>query len=357
MEQDTNLVTNLATNALPAPLTPNIADQTSTNFVDALGSSVAQHTEKVNAFVTWIQTESPRWLATEGLAILFTLFLAAVGLRLSRTLASRLTSFLARGKQDAESQKRADTLAGVVRWVLRITIYIIAGMMILKKLGLEIGPIIAAAGIVGLAVGFGAQNLVQDVISGFFILLEDQVRVGDVVNLNDKGGLVERITLRMIVLRDLAGNVHYVRNGQINVITNMTKEYSNYVFDIGVAYRENTDDVIAAVKEVDEDIRQDAAFKDDILAPLEVLGVDKFDSSAVIIKARIKTKPIQQWRIGREFNRRMKIKFDEQGIEIPFPHLTVYPGQDKAGNSPAFSIQQGNTPVPPTTRTRRTTRK
>lgn len=354
MEQDTNLVADLTTNSMPPSLT-NVTDPPSTNFVDALGSSVADGTEKVGAFVTWIQTEAPRWLATEGLAILFTLFLAAIALRLSKTLASRLTTFLARGKRDAESQKRADTLSGVIRWILRITIYVIAGMMILKKLGLEIGPIIAAAGIVGLAVGFGAQNLVQDVISGFFILLEDQVRVGDVVNLNDKGGLVERITLRMIVLRDLAGNVHYVRNGQINVITNMTKEYSNYVFDIGVAYRENTDDVIAAVKEVDEALRQDTAFKDDILAPLEVLGVDKFDSSAVIIKARIKTKPIQQWRIGREFNRRMKIKFDEYGIEIPFPHMTIYPGQDKQGNSPAFSLQQAPTPTP--TRTRRSTKK
>lgn len=338
LEADSALLDS-ATNAIDT-VTPNAPTTVSTNFVDALGTTLSDSTERVGHFVGWLQTEGPRWLATDGLAILITLILALVGLRLARLVATRLTAFLARGKQDGESQKRADTLAGVIRWALQITVYIVAGMMILKKLGLEIGPIIAAAGIVGLAVGFGAQNLVQDIISGFFILLEDQVRVGDVVSLNDKGGLVERITLRMIVLRDLAGNVHYVRNGQINVITNMTKEFSHYVFDIGVAYRENVDDVIRALKEIDEDIRKDQAYQNDILAPLEVLGLDKFDSSAVIIKARIKTKPIQQWRIGREFNRRMKMKFDELGIEIPFPHLTLYPGKDKQGESPSLVIQQ-----------------
>jgi len=347
MAEETNALVNLgtddavlasATNAINEAGT-NAPTTVSTNFVEALGSSLTESTEKVGHFMGWLQTKAPVWLATDGLAILITLILAVIALRLARVVAGRLTTLLTRGKQDGESQKRADTLAGVIRWILRITIYIVAGMMVLKKLGLEIGPIIAAAGIVGLAVGFGAQNLVQDVISGFFILLEDQVRVGDVVSLNDKGGLVERITLRMIVLRDLAGNVHYVRNGQISVITNMTKEYSHYVFDIGVAYRENVDEVIQAVKEVDEDIRKDKAYQNDILAPLEVLGLDKFDSSAVVIKARIKTKPIQQWRIGREFNRRMKMKFDERGIEIPFPHLTLYPGKDKQGESPSFVVQ------------------
>jgi small conductance mechanosensitive channel len=364
MDEEADTLVNAGTDeALMEPATNTIVEAgtndptaVSTNFVDALGTTLSDSTEKVGHFMGWLQTEGPRWLATDGLAIFFTLILALVALRLARVVATRLTSLLTRGKQDSESQKRADTLAGVIRWILRITIYIVAGMMVLKKLGLEIGPIIAAAGIVGLAVGFGAQNLVQDVISGFFILLEDQVRVGDVVSLNDKGGLVERITLRMIVLRDLAGNVHYVRNGQISVITNMTKEYSHYVFDIGVAYRENVDEVIQAVKAVDEDIRKDKAYQNDILAPLEVLGLDKFDSSAVVIKARIKTKPIQQWRIGREFNRRMKMKFDELGIEIPFPHITLYPGKDKQGESPSFVLQNEGATEPRPKRKRTTTR-
>jgi moderate conductance mechanosensitive channel len=225
-----------------------------------------------------------------------------------------------------------------VNWVLRTAILIVAIMMSLDAIGLQIGPMIAAAGIVGLAIGFGAQSLVQDVISGFFILLEDQVRVGDVVQLNDKGGLVERITLRTIILRDLAGSVHYVRNGKIDIVTNMTKDYSRYVFDVGVAYRENVDEVIEVLKEIDAGLRADPDFKDDILQPIEILGLDRFADSALIIRARTTTKPIKQWRVGREFNRRLKMKFDELGIEIPFPHLTVYPGQDKKGGSPALRL-------------------
>jgi small-conductance mechanosensitive channel len=180
---------------------------------------------------------------------------------------------------------------------------------------------------------------VQDVISGFFILLEDQIRVGDVVDVNGKGGLVERVTLRMTVLRDLSGNVHFIRNGQINVVTNMTKDYSYYLFNVGVAYREDVDEVIKVLKELDEGLRDDPDYKDDILAPLEILGVDQFADSAVIIKARAKTMPIQQWRIGREFNRRMKKKFDELDIEIPFPHVTLYVGKDKEGKAPPLDVK------------------
>jgi len=309
------------------------------NTTETVGNTVAQTGHAVEKFLDWIKTEGPQWLATNGVAILITIVIALVALRLAKTVSAKFALFLQRGKDDLESQKRATTLSGVIRWVLRMTIIVVAGLMILDKLGVQIGPIIAAAGIVGLAVGFGAQNLVQDIISGFFILLEDQVRVGDVVSLNDKAGLVERITLRMIVLRDLTGSVHYVRNGQISVITNMTKEFSFYVFDIGVAYREDVDEVIKVVKQVDEEIRQDEAFKNDILAPIEILGLDKFDSSAVVIKARTKTKPILQWKVGREFNRRLKRKFDELGIEIPFPHITLYPGKDKKGESPALTVE------------------
>jgi len=300
---------------------------------------MTQNGNAVEKFVDWIKTEGLHWLVTDGVAILITVVIALIALRLAKTLSAKFSALMQHGKDDAETQKRAATLSGVIRWVLRMTIIAVAGLMILGKLGVQIGPVIAAAGIVGLAVGFGAQNLVQDIISGFFILLEDQVRVGDVVSLNDKGGLVERITLRMIVLRDAAGNVHYVRNGQIHVITNMTKEYSRYVFDIGVAYREDVDEVINVVKQVDEELRQDPAFKDDILEPIEILGLDKFDSSAVVIKARTKTKPIKQWRVGREFNRRLKRKFDELRIEIPFPHITLYPGKDKKGESPALTVE------------------
>jgi small conductance mechanosensitive channel len=289
------------------------------------------------------------WLIIQGPGIVVTLILGFVALKVATLLATKMTGVLQRGKADIEFQKRADTLSGVVRWVLQTGIVVVTLIMLLGKFGVEIGPIIAAAGIVGLAVGFGAQNLVQDVISGFFILLEDQVRVGDVVQLDGRGGLVERITLRMVVLRDLAGNVHYVRNGKIDVVTNMTKDYSRYVFNVGVAYREDVDEVITILKRVDEELRADPEYKDDIIQPLEVMGLDEFADSALIIKARTTTKPIKQWRVGREFNRRLKLAFDKHGIEIPFPHLTLYPGKDKNGDSPSLKLEmQGGERAVPT---------
>lgn len=279
------------------------------------------------------------WAMANGIQLAFTLVIAYVALRLTGFVSTRLVAILQRDKSNIESCKRVETLGSVVSLVMRTGILIVAIIMALGAVGVEIAPVIAAAGIIGLAVGFGAQNLVQDVISGFFILLEDQVRVGDVVQLDGRGGLVERITLRTIILRDLAGNVHYVRNGKIDVVTNMTKEYSRYVFDVGVAYRENVDEVIEVLKQIDAELRADPEFKDDILQPIEVLGLDQFADSALIIKARTTTKPIKQWRVGREFNRRLKMKFDELGIEIPFPHLTLYPGQDKKGGSPPLHLR------------------
>jgi len=278
------------------------------------------------------------WLLTGGVHIILILILTAIALRAAKVLSTRLISVVVRQKEDPEFQKRTQTLGSIVRYVLIIAIIIVAAMTLLKGLGIEIAPILAAAGIVGLAVGFGAQSLVKDVISGFFILLEDQIRVGDVVEISGKGGLVEKINLKTTILRDLAGNVHYVPNGHIDVVTNMTKDFSRYVFDIGVAYREDVDEVIEVIKEVDEELRSDPDYKDEILEPIEILGLDQFANSAVIVKARTTTMPIKQWRVGREFNRRLKKKFDERKIEIPFPHVTLYMGQDKQGQSPPLRI-------------------
>jgi len=200
-------------------------------------------------------------------------------------------------------------------------------MMVLNELGFDIKPILAGAGIVGLAVGFGAQNLVRDVISGLFMIIENQVRVGDVAILNGTGGLVEAVNLRTTVLRGLDGAVHIFPNGTVNTISNLTHNFSFYLFDIGVAYKEDTDRVINVLNQLSDEIMADPTFSPEILEPLEILGVDKFDDSAVIIKARIKTKPIKQWMVGREMNRRIKRRFDEEGIEIPFPHRTIYFGE------------------------------
>lgn len=278
------------------------------------------------------------WSLSCGINILLVLILTGIALKGAKVLSTRLISVTVRQKEDPEFQKRTRTLGSIIRYVLIIAISIVAAITVLKELGVEIAPILAAAGIVGLAVGFGAQSLVKDVISGFFILLEDQIRVGDVVQVGDKAGLVEKINLKTTILRDLAGNVHYVPNGHIDVVTNMTKDYSRYVFDIGVAYRENVDEVIEVIKEVDEELRSDPDYKDDILEPIEIFGLDQFADSAVIVKARTTTMPIKQWRVAREFNRRLKKRFDERNIEIPFPHVTLYMGQDKQGQSPPLHI-------------------
>jgi small conductance mechanosensitive channel len=283
--------------------------------------------------------DAGEWMISSGLRIFLILILTLVAVKACQILMDRLFHKLFRNHEDdAEIQKRSDTLKSVARNMLNMTIVVVALLMILKEIGIEIGPILAAAGVVGIAVGFGAQQLVKDVIQGFFILLDDQIRVGDVVQIAGKGGLVENVNLRMITLRDLAGNVHFVRNGEITVVTNMTKEYSRYVFDIGVAYRENVDEVIKVIKQVDEDLRNDMAYKYDILEPIEILGLDQFADSAIVIKARTKTKPIRQWAVAREFNRRLKKKFDELNIEIPFPHTTLYLGQDKDGTAPPMNL-------------------
>jgi small conductance mechanosensitive channel len=239
---------------------------------------------------------------------------------ISRMLAVRTTSAV-------EVEKRVSTLGQIFRKVILITIVTIAVMMIFAELGFDIKPILAGAGVVGLAVGFGAQSLVRDVISGLFLIVENRVRVGDVAIINGTGGSVEQLNLRTTVLRSLDGTVHVFPNGGINSLSNMTHDFSYYIFDVGVAYKEDVDKVIAILKEIGEDIMKDQYYKSSILEPLEVLGVDQFADSAIIIKARIKTLPIKQWEVGREINRRIKKRFDEVGIEIPFPHRSFYFGE------------------------------
>lgn len=280
------------------------------------------------------------WVVDTGLKIFLVLILSLIVIKVIGVFSKRLTALLTRRQTDEEYRKRADTLASVIRHLLTVVVSIVSVMTILGQLGVEIAPILAAAGIVGIAIGFGAQSLVRDVINGFFILLEDQIRVGDVVEINGRGGLVERVNLKMTTLRDLSGNVHFIPNGTVDVVTNMTKGFSRYVFDIGVAYREDVDEVIETIKEVDEAMRKDPEFADDILEPIEILGLDKFADSAVVVRARTTTKPIKQWRVGREFNRRLKKLFDQKDIEIPFPHVTLYVGRDKTGGSPPLRIKR-----------------
>lgn len=229
------------------------------------------------------------------------------------------------GEIATDASKRVQTIMNLTRQGIGILLWAMIILIVLKQIGVEIAPILAGAGILGLAVGFGAQNLVRDVISGFFMIIEDQIRVGDVAVLNGTGGLVENINFRITVLRDISGTVHVFPNGTINSLSNMTNEWSAYVFDIGVAYKENTDIVVGVMKEVLDKMKEDEIFGPNILEA-EIFGVNELANSSVNIKGRIKTIPLKQWMTGREFLRRIKLEFDARDIEIPFPHQTLYFG-------------------------------
>ncbi len=280
------------------------------------------------------------WITGAGLRILVIALGMVFFIVLVKRSTVRLGKFLQGTLPTPAQIKRADTLTHVVRDVSRVAIIGVAILLVLSELGVHLGPLLAAAGIGGLAIGFGAQSLVRDVITGFFILLEDQVRVGDVVEIAGVAGFVEEVRMRTIRLRDLSGNVHVVPNGAIDKVKNFTYKFSFYLFDVGVAYREDVDEVMTVLKEIAEELRNDSNFGPDILEPLEMLGVDQFADSAVIIKCRIKTQPIKQWRVGREMNRRIKKTFDARGIEIPFPHRTIYWGEPKAGTPPPLYVSQ-----------------
>lgn len=252
-----------------------------------------------------------------------------------------IENYLAETRPDGSLRVRSartKTLLTVARNALLVVLTVVVVLMILSELGINIAPLLAGAGVVGLAVGFGAQRLVQDVINGAFILFQDLMSVGDVVKLGDKAGVVEALSIRTVRLRDLAGVVHTIPFSSIEAVSNLTREYSFHVFDIGIAYREDVDEVIALIRAIGEELRNDAEIGPLILEPLEVFGLDQFGDSAIVIKGRIKTQPIKQWQVGRAFNRLIKKRFDEQNIEIPFPHQTIYFGQDKEGAAPPAFI-------------------
>ncbi|HXC67524.1 MAG TPA: mechanosensitive ion channel family protein [Nitrospiraceae bacterium] len=283
------------------------------------------------SYFTRFLDQSFEWAITSGVRIVLILGAMLVMLALLKRGVTKL-SRLYRGTLPIRAQiKRVDTLTHIVRDVARIVILFVGMTMILSEGGVDLKPLLAAAGLGGLAIGFGAQSLVKDLISGFFILWEDSVRIGDVVEVAGVAGLVEEVELRTIKLRDVSGNLHVVPNGVIEKVKNLTKDYSYSVFDIGVAYRENVDEVMRELQATAEDVRRDSRFADDILEPLEMLGVDQFKDSAVMIKCRIKTEPHKQWRVGREMNRRIKNMFDAKGIEIPFPYQPSYWGEPKKG--------------------------
>jgi small conductance mechanosensitive channel len=274
-----------------------------------------------------------------GLRVLIIVVAAWIVIAVLQRLIRMFRERLARRFDDPEALKRATTLGQVFRYVVAVVVSLIAGMLVLGELGVSVAPILGAAGVVGIAVGFGAQSLVKDYFTGFFILLENQIRQGDVVQVADKSGLVEEITLRYVRLRDYDGNVHYVPNGLVTTVTNMSRGFAQSVIDVGIAYREDVDEAFEVMRAVAAELRADAVFAPRILDEIEIAGVEKWADSAVVLRCRFKVAPLEQWNVRREFLRRLKQAFDARGIEIPFPHLTVYPGVGKDGAAPGFHVR------------------
>ncbi len=272
-------------------------------------------TGALNGAGTWAMTIA-RILAIVLAAWVITSILQGLIRRFRERIALRM--------DDAEAVKRAATLGRVCRYLVAVIMSLVAGVLVLSEIGISVAPILGAAGVVGLAVGFGAQSLVKDYFTGFFLLLENQVRQGDVVKLGEHSGLVEEVTLRYVRLRDYDGRVHFVPNGQIGAVVNFSRGHAQAVVDVGVAYRENLDRVMAVMLEVATALREDAAYSDRILDKFELAGVERWDDSAVVLRGRFRVAPLAQWDVRREYLRRLKAAFDHHGIEIPFPQLSLH---------------------------------
>ncbi|MBC7781229.1 MAG: mechanosensitive ion channel family protein [Proteobacteria bacterium] len=262
------------------------------------------------------------------------LLLAWIGARLARsairTLRERLTSRLS----DREALKRVQTLGRVSRYLVTVLISLIAGMLVLSEVGISVAPILGAAGVVGIAVGFGAQSLVKDYFTGFFLLLENQIRQGDVVQLGDHAGLVEDVTLRYVQLRDYDGNVHFVPNGVITTVVSMSRGFAQAVVDVPVSYAADLHQAMTLMRLVADEMRADPAHAERFTGGFEMAGVERLGDSAIVLRARMQVAPLEQWTVRREYLLRLKLAFDRDGIEIPLPQLVVNTPETTARPAP-----------------------
>ncbi len=265
------------------------------------------------------------WLTTSGLKVLGILVVLVILSQMSKWIVKWLERFVPEKDtlQAVEAKKRAHTLGNILRHAVLIVISFIALLMIVGELGIQLGPLLATAGIGAVAVGFGAQSLVKDVISGFFIILENQYRIGDAIEVAGVSGLVESVSLRRTVLRDLEGKVHTVPNGEIKIVSNLSKEWSRSVLDVPISYSEAVDRVMEVLDEIGKELAAEEPWKNLLLEPLQIFGVERFGESDLVIRVVVKTVPLKQWEVGRELRRRIKIRFDEKGIQIPFPHRVL----------------------------------
>lgn len=269
------------------------------------------------------------------ISITSALALAVVVWRLVSGAINRYLTAQGRDGAAIERSRRMRTLLPLLRLVVRIVLAVLVGLTILSELGVNIAPLLAGAGVVGIAIGFGAQRLVQDVITGIFILVEDTISLGDSVSIGGFSGTVEAMSIRALNLRDIKGHLHTVPFSSVGSVTNMSKGFGQALFDVDVAYHEDVDRVIEVLQMLGADFRADPAWAGTLLDPIEVLGLERFDASSVVIRARLRTRAGDQWAVTREFNRRIKRRFDELGIDIPFPQTTVWFGQELAVRSTA----------------------
>ncbi len=246
--------------------------------------------------------------------------LIALSQRAIRAMRIRIASRL----DDREAVQRAETLGRAIRYLAAAVVSLVAGMLVLSEMGISVAPILGAAGVAGLAVGFGAQSLVKDYFTGFFLLVEDQIRQGDVVKLGEHSGLVEQVTLRYVQLRDYDGHVHFVPNGTITSVVNMGRDHAQAVIDVGISYGSDVDAAMSLMREVGASMRLDPLQGTRILGDLEIAGIERWADSAVVIRARFKVAPLEQWNVRRELLRRLKQAFDRAGIEIPFPQVVCH---------------------------------
>ena len=273
-------------------------------------------------------------LVVAGIRVLLVIVIALVALKVTSWIADRIDRKVIESGElkPSEGVKRRRTLTNLVKYSIQVLILLVAVITILHETGVDITPILAGAGIMGIVIGLGTQNLMRDVLGGLFVLIEHQYNVDDVIAVAGVRGKVEKVTLRMTQLRDMEGSVHFVPNGQATVVTNLTKEWTRAKLDVEVAYQEQVDRVIAVLTEVGEDLSADPEWQSFLLAPVEVPGVQLFGESGVQIRIFFKVQPDQKWNVTRELRRRIKNRFDAEGIEIPFPHRTVYFGTGETGS-------------------------
>lgn len=295
--------------------------------------------EQLETLFKYIEPAKLLDLGLQATKFVVVIVVALIVLRLVKTAIERVGKRMQQRGSTIDDQKRVETLTRVLKYVANVVVLLLGALIALGTIGISIAPVLAAAGVVGLAVGFGAQSLVKDYFTGIVLLIENQIRAGDFIEVGGKSGTVENVTLRYVRMRDAHGNVHFVPNGQIDSVTNSTMDFAYAVIDVGIAYKEDVEGAIQVMQKVGSELTEDPEWGAKITEPMSTFGVQELADSAVIVRVRFKTTPGDQWAIRREYNKRIKAAFDNVGIEIPFPHVTMYPGAGvEIGGSPAPQI-------------------